>query len=71
MSQAVFYNIPLFFLFYLAVSKLKTNKSQNISYLTAEHFGFTKYTLNKIDWTIRINGILCSKPGREKQFGTT
>ena len=36
-------------LFYLAVNKLITEKMQNIFSLIAEHSGFIRYTLNKID----------------------
>ena len=35
--------------FYLAVNKLTTDMTQNIFSLRAEHFGFIKYTLNKLD----------------------
>ena len=36
--------LPL--VFYLAVNKLVTDKTQNFFSLIAEHFGFIKYTLN-------------------------
>ena len=36
-------------IFYLAVNKLITDKMQNIFYLIAEHSGFIKNTLNKLD----------------------
>ena len=42
----------LLFLIYLAVNKLIEDKTQNIFSLIAEHFGFLKYTLNKLDWII-------------------
>ena len=34
--------------FYLAVNRLRTNKTQNF-YMRAEHPGFFKYTLNKLN----------------------
>ena len=40
--------------FNLAVNKLITEKMQNIFYQIAEHSGFIKYTLNKLDWIIEI-----------------
>lgn len=32
--------------FYLAVNKLIPDKTQNIFYLIADHYGFIKYSLN-------------------------
>ena len=46
---AVVYLVCFLFNFYLAIDKLITDKMQNIFYLTAEHSGFIKDTLNKQD----------------------
>ena len=39
----------IFLFSYLAVNKLIIDNTKNIIYLIAKHFGFIKYTLNKID----------------------
>ena len=49
-----------FLLFYLAVNKLITDKTQNIFSLTAEHSAFIKHILNKVNF-LAVNKLITNK----------
>ena len=62
--------LRLCFFFYLAVNKPITDDKQFIFSLIAEHSGFIKFSLSKVDEMIQINGIF-STQHRGKCFGET